>query len=147
MEVAATPLEQRLARLVVKNEVGLGGLASADQALAFALVWRVLPAGTTHSEPGINAQLKAALSGAAAWLDVDHVELRRWLVDSGWLWRDGWGREYRRVEPEGLTAEQGELAAALQALDAEAWVAGQRRRHQAAREQRRRLHAHGGQAA
>jgi hypothetical protein len=133
-----TPLQQRLARLVVKDEVSLGGLGQADRLLALALVWASLPAGVATSEPGINQHLKAALAGAAAWLDTDHVELRRWLVDAGWLWRDGYGREYRRIEPAQLALALREAAASLSAIDVEPWVATQRAAHQGAREARRR---------
>jgi hypothetical protein len=29
-------------------------------------------------------------------VQTDHVELRRWLVDAGYLARDGWGYAYVR---------------------------------------------------
>ena len=51
-------------------------------------------------EPGVNVHLKQALQGAARCLDTDHVELRRWLCDAGWLQRDGWGRAYQRAAPQ-----------------------------------------------
>jgi hypothetical protein len=72
---------QLLAQLVVKHRVGLGGLPPAQKACALGLVWAGLPPAAVN-EAGINEVLKAQLAGAASFLDTDHVELRRWLVDS-----------------------------------------------------------------
>ena len=128
----------RLARLAVKDAVGLGGLSPGDLTLALATCWQALPPGLVCTEPEINRHLKAALTGAAAWLDTDHVELRRWLVDLGWLQRDGYGREYRRVEAGALRTGQRELADTLATVEVGAWVSGQRAAHQEARNARRR---------
>jgi hypothetical protein len=78
------------------------------------------------------------LGGAAAWLDLDHVELRRWLVDAGWLLRDGYSREYRRVEAAALPERQCAWAPALAAIDIGHWVSVQRAAQHDARESRRR---------
>ena len=138
METLADPLLQRLAHLVMKDGVGLGGLSADDEGLALGVVWASLPAGLCTAEPGINALVKAALAGPAAWLDADPLELRRRLVDAGWLWRDGFGREYRRVEVDALAAAQRLVAGALTPLAVGAWVATRRDAHLAAREARRR---------
>ncbi len=129
-------LLQPLAALVVKDRVGLGGLATTQQLAALALVWAGLP-DAVISEPAINAQLKVQLAGPSAWLATDHVELRRWLVDAGWLQRDGFGREYRRTPRAGLRPAQAPWADALAVVDTVEWVAGQRRAHAAARDARR----------
>ena len=134
---AAAALSVTLARLVVKDGVGLGGLATADRALALGVVWAALP-DSTASEAEINQRLKQALAGPACWLATDHVELRRWLVDTGWLSRDGFGRAYVRVAAVDLPAPLHAAAAALAGLDITAWVAQARQRHQderAARQQ------------
>jgi hypothetical protein len=127
-----------LKALVVKDGVGLGGLPAVQQALALALVWAGLPAGTAVSEREVNECLKAQLAGAAVFLATDHVELRRWLVDAGWLQRDGYGRAYRRVAADALAAEQRVLAEALVGVNAGAWVAETRAAQRARRETRRR---------
>ena len=127
-----------LQALVVKDGVGLGGLPAAQQTLALALVWVGLPAGTVLSERDVNACLKAQLDGAAVFLDTDHVELRRWLVDAGWMQRDGYGRAYRRVAADALASEQRALADALADLRTDTWVAEMRAAHRARREARRR---------
>jgi hypothetical protein len=128
-------LLRRLARLVVKNGVGVGLLADDDRTLALAAVWAALPAEVVLSERQINEQLKAQLAGPAAWLDTDHVELRRWLVDAGFVQRDGYGREYRQV-PDAYTRHPA-LARALQGVDTTAFALAQRSAHAAARAERR----------
>ena len=128
-------LLQRLARLVVKNGVGVGLLADDERALALAAVWAALPADAVLNERQLNEHLKSQLAGPAAWLDTDHVELRRWLVDAGFLHRDGYGREYRRV-PDAYTRHP-ELARALQGVDTAAFALAQRQAHAAARAERR----------
>ena len=129
----ATPLEQ-LSRFVVKDGVSLGLLSEAERRLALAWVWAGLPASETMSEPGINQVLKAQLAGPVACLHIDHVELRRWLVDGGWLQRDGYGREYRRAP---APAAHAGLAAVLNGLDTAAWTAERRLAFEAGRSARR----------
>jgi hypothetical protein len=136
-------LQQRLAALVVKERVGLGGLVPSQRALALGLVWAGLPDAAVSTEPEINLQLKAQLAGPAVWLATDHVELRRWLVDAGWLQRDGFGRAYRRTARADLRPDQAPVADALAGLDTFAWVAQQRAAHVAAREAGRRAWAAG----
>jgi hypothetical protein len=138
--IAASPSETSLApwsALVRKDGVGLGVLPLAQQRQALALVWSVLPQGLVLSEPQVNQHLKAALAGAAVCLDTDHVELRRWLVDGGWLQRDGFGREYRALAWDRLTPELQATAAPLRDLDTAAWVAQQRSAALAERASRR----------
>lgn len=132
-DVAA--LLQRLSRLVVKNGVGLGLLAADERTLALAAIWAALPAEAVLNESQLNEQLKAQLAGPAAWLDTDHVELRRWLVDAGFVQRDGYGREYRRV-PDAYTHHP-QLACALNGIDTAAFALAQRHAHAAARAERR----------
>ena len=122
--------------LVLKKGVGLGGLGEVSRARALALVWAGLPADAL-TERQVNEAIKAQLGGAAAFLDTDHVELRRWLVDGGWLARDGFGREYRRVAAAALPARWQALAEALSSTDIAAWVAQLQRQKADRRETRR----------
>lgn len=132
-------LPERLRRLVVKRGVGLGLLPAEDLALALAWVWAGLPEGDAMNEREVNGVLKAQLEGPAACLATDHVELRRWLVDAGWLQRDPYGREYRRVPagPAAHAALAEALAALLHGTDSRTWAAAQRQAHAAEREARR----------
>ncbi len=94
----------------------------------------------------MNTALKAQLSGAARCLATDHVELRRWLCDTGWLARDDFGREYRRVTQAALSERQQVLGAALEAAFTDSGTAtytNARRTARAAEREARRL-AHDG---
>ena len=126
VEPTETPPELRLlAQLVVKQGVSLGGLPAVQLAWALAFVWAGLPSGT-HSEAGINRALQAQLAGPAAFMHTDHVELRRWLVDAGWLQRDGYGRAYQRVAPHELRADLQPLAHLLRGLETASWAQDRR---------------------
>ncbi len=128
---------QILAPLVVKEHVSLGGLKSAQRQAVLALAASALASGQVVSEPQVNAALKHFLAEAGGFIGVDHVELRRWLVDMGWLARDGWGREYRRVPQFDLPAEHAAMAADLAAVNLPDWVAGLRAGVRARRTMRR----------
>jgi Uncharacterized protein conserved in bacteria (DUF2087) len=127
-----------LAALVLKDGVMLGGLAAGDHAAALGLAWCALPSDAVLRETDVNAVLKRCLADECRFLDVDHVELRRWLVDTGWLVRDGFGREYRRVAAADLPPELATVAAALQTIDPPRWVAGVRAADAQQRAERRR---------
>ncbi len=128
-----------LTGLVLKEGVALGGLPAAQQAAALGLAWSTVPAGAALREADVNVALKQALSSSCRFLAVDHVELRRWLVDAGWLRRDGFGREYRRVAASELPIASATIAAALMGIDDPVqWVHDVRERDAAAREVRRR---------
>jgi hypothetical protein len=129
---------QSLTTLVVKDRVSLGGLSHEEQALALALAHAALPAGAKLTEREINEALKAALAGPACWLATDHVELRRWLVDAGWLMRDGFGRQYHVLPHAALRAQQQPTARLLATLGPMArWVGATRARQQQERAARR----------
>jgi tRNA(adenine34) deaminase len=72
-------------------------------------------------------------------LELDHVELRRTLVDLRLLARDGYGRAYRRVTPapERFAA----ALSGLEGLDLAALSADQREGHEQARAVRKRAFA------
>jgi hypothetical protein len=122
--MSATPppppaLPAPLARLALKRGVGLGGLTADERAWALAVAARCLPAGDGpdegDDEAGVNGRLRDALAGDAAFLDTDHVELRRWLVDTGWWRRDGFGRRYHRTPAGALPATLAAIDAAVEA--------------------------------
>ena len=106
-------LQPRLAALVVKDGVSLGLLGEADRSLVLALAATAIEAGREHREAEVNRLLEAWLQGPGAMLRTDHVELRRWLVDAGFIGRDGFGRAYLRGEAEAAraTALLGEASA------------------------------------
>jgi hypothetical protein len=97
-------LPPRLAALVVKDGVSLGLLAEGDRALVLALAASAIEPGRAHREADVNRVLESWLAGPGALLRTDHVELRRWLVDAGFVSRDGFGRAYVRGEAEAARA-------------------------------------------
>lgn len=127
--------ERRLSTLVTKQHVTLGGLSEAERRCALALAWASVPRPGVLSEREVNEALRACLGTSGAFLGTDHVELRRWLVDMGWLARDGFGREYRAVAAADAPAAA--LALRLSGLDLPAWVAGHLALHEARRAERR----------
>lgn len=144
----ASSLLNDLSAVVVKDGKSLAGLTPHQRLLALALACTRVPAGVALREADVNAALKAALDGECRCIGVDHVELRRWLVDTGWLVRDGFGREYRRVAPHALRPELQPAAEALATIDAPAWVAQRRAAEQERRDQRRAVwQARAGKAA
>ncbi|MFO1265738.1 MAG: DUF2087 domain-containing protein [Rubrivivax sp.] len=126
-----------LRTLAIKDHVALGGLSASQLALALAAVHATLPPARPMSEREVNEALKAALAGAACWLGTDHVELRRWLVDAGWLERDGFGHEYRALAHAALRPAQQALARALATVDVARWVAAERAAHARSRAERK----------
>ena len=131
---------QPLAALFVKSGVSIGGLSDAQRRLVLGLVWAGLPAAPM-SERDVNEALKAKLAGVVNFLDTDHVELRRWLVDAGWLARDGFGREYQRVAGGALPLTLQPLATAFEGLDTDTIAAATRAAHSTEREARQRAWA------
>jgi len=127
-----------LERLAIKRGLTLGNMSRTDLLLTLALASRCLPASAQCAEPEVNAALKAWLADTGAMLQVDHVELRRTLIDFGLWERDGFGRVYRRA----ATVTDPELAgrvASLMALDAAGIIAERRARHVAERARRKEL--------
>ena len=127
-----------LTSLVLKDGVTIGGLRPPEQAAALALACSALPSGLVLREADVNAALQRFLSQECSFLAIDHVELRRWLVDAGWVTRDGFGREYRRVEEGALSAAHAQVSQALQGMDVREWVASTRAASLAQRDAKRR---------
>ena len=111
--LCAPPSVARLATLALRNGLSMGALATgsgSDFALVLAAAGCAFQEGEALNERAVNDRLKGFLEGAGAMLAVDHVELRRWLVDNGVLARDGFGRCYTRGTP------RPEIAAPLREL-------------------------------
>lgn len=124
--------------LALKSGVSLGGLTAAQRELTLALASRSIGPERGWTEREVNEALRAALARELAFLDIDHVELRRWLVDAGLWRRDGFGRDYRRVPPEALAAPLREAGAMVDAVDAVHWLPARRAAVVAERAARRR---------
>jgi hypothetical protein len=128
----------RFSALAVRTGLSLGVLYSvriADFHLVLAAASRAFAAGRSYSERDVNDILRAWLAREGSMLAVDHVELRRWLVDCRVLVRDDYGRAYALSE---LTPEIATLAAALSGADLAVVAADARARNTKAREERKR---------
>lgn len=128
----------RLVRLSRRQGVHLSSLqrgGGQDLALVLATATLYLPADETVDEGATNRALRAFLAGSGAMLGVDHVELRRWLIDTGYLRRSALGTDYRRgTLPESLAP----AAAQLDARRVEDAVLAAREAHEQERDEKRR---------
>jgi tRNA(adenine34) deaminase len=135
---------ERLGQLAVRQGVHLSTLQQKDGRdleLVFASATLFFPVDKLLDERGANTVLKQFLSTAGAMLDTDHVELRRWLVDTGFVRRSDFGSDYRRgalpawlaAAAEGLgprevtdaVAQAREDRDAQRAAKRQAWLASQ----------------------
>jgi hypothetical protein len=89
-------LPRRLESLVLKSALHVGLLSASDRALVLALAACAIEPGRALREDEVNRRLRDWLADVGAMLDTDHVELRRWLVDTGYVARDDWGHAYVR---------------------------------------------------
>ena len=128
----------RMAQLALRHGVHLSTLQQKDGSdleLFFAGAALAFPPNASLNEPDANEILKRFLATVGVMVSTDHVELRRWMVDKGFLQRSDFGTDYRRgVIPEWL-------ADAAHALDFEriaSAVAQARSTDQTQREARRR---------
>ena len=88
---------ERFRKLAVKRGLAPGALLDAspdDFNLLLVVLRREFATERRYAEHEVNDVLKHWLQSAGGMLAVDHIELRRWLVDLMILTRDAYGREY-----------------------------------------------------
>jgi hypothetical protein len=132
-----TPVD-RFSMLSVRQGITLGALYSAsrdDFALVLAAAGAAFASDRTYTEREVNVVLRDWLATAGTMLDVDHVELRRWLVDNRLLDRDGFGRAYAAGSPAPAMAA---FVAALSGVDLADVARTARERDARVREERKR---------
>src|SRR5512147_804043 len=128
---------ERLAQLAIRQGVHLSTLQQKDGRdleLIFASCWLGFPADRVLDERAANDVLRSFLDGAGIMLDSDHVELRRWMVETGFILRSDYGTDYRRGI---LPAWLAEAAASLDAGQIADAVTTARTAHDSRREARR----------
>jgi len=107
---------RRLAELSRRQGLAIGSLLGAardDLDLLLASATLHLPADEGLGEREASERLRDFLATTGAMLDTDHAELRRWLVDLGFVERSDRGSDYRRgVLPSRLQAAAAQLDAA-----------------------------------
>ena len=129
--VTQNPLEESALAI---SSARVYSASASDFALVLAAAAAAFKPDRTYAEHEVNDVLRDWLAHAGAMLDVDHVELRRWLVDNRLLDRDGFGRAYTRELPSPKSAS---LAAALEEVDLAEVARAARARDAAARERRK----------
>jgi hypothetical protein len=105
---------------------------SRDREILMKSILLLLDSRRTYTEAGINAVLRAWSRDVAPAIDVDHVTLRRLLVDYGELERTADGRAYR----VGFPARPVAFDLEVDSVDVRATIAAYR--EHAARERKRR---------
>jgi len=131
--ITAAEFEQRIADLC------LGGIGPGlprkrrDRHILLKAAAMALGQGSEHSEGAINEVLESWLDSLGPAVRLDHVSLRRYLIDEGYVERDVAGRVYRVREVE---SQPERFQLAVESLDSLEIV----RRASADRERRRRRH-------
>ncbi len=125
LKITAEQFTKRLVDLCLR---GLAGIPKGqnDQQILLKSAAMSIRTNKPLTEKELNDRLQAWLDLVGAGKNFDHVSLRRWLVDSGYLTRDSLGRQYEISQPGPHPAlfepaiEQLETGAILQAAREEA---------------------------
>jgi hypothetical protein len=92
--ITATEFEERLAALCQ----GVAGSAfprrHRDRHILYRSIVQTLDVTKNYPERMLNVALQRWLSEVGAGIDIDHVTLRRYLVDEAYLFRDAKGSTY-----------------------------------------------------
>ncbi len=102
-----------LAALALKKDLSLGRMSRDELFVTMACAALAIPVAQSLDEAQLNAALKTWLATGGSMLRIDHVELRRTLVDLGFLQRDPFGRNYQRA----AQIDNPPAAQAIQELD------------------------------
>ena len=101
-KITASEFEERVASLT------LGGFGPGlprkrrDQRILLKSVAVHLGHGSSYSETEINDALQSWIDGMGSGVRMDHVSLRRYLIDEGYVTRDAAGRTYEVCRSESL---------------------------------------------
>lgn len=90
-----TDIDRLLRRLLKPGRMRRLPKSSNDARAFLALAASVLDPREDYSEQALNEQLADWLAGFASTSSLDHVTVRRWLVDLNFLMRDASGSSYR----------------------------------------------------
>jgi tRNA(adenine34) deaminase len=135
--LSATGWLDRVSQLALRQGVHLSTLqhkAGGDLELLFASAALAFPPGAMFSERDANEILKRFLASAGVMVATDHVELRRWMVDAGFLHRSDRATDYQRGTIPDWLAQAGKTLDFERIADA---VAQARSANESQREARR----------
>jgi len=129
-----------LEKLVAKKGITLGRMSRDDMLVTLALASLCIPMAVEFTEMAVNQALKRWLEEDGSMLRIDHVELRRTLIDLCFWTRDGYGRSYRRppLQQDHIGYED---IVALQSVNVTQFVAEARARVNALRARRKMVQA------
>jgi len=135
-KIDAAEFKKRLEVLCLKGGgLGLPG-KDRDQHILFKSMVLGLNAQRGYSEKEINAALEQWLTNIGRAIDIDHVTLRRYLVDEEYLLRDSAGSVYRVNDKNGAERFEQEIdSLAPRAIIEDAMKRREQRRLEYARKQ------------
>ncbi|WP_010111518.1 DUF2087 domain-containing protein [Acinetobacter sp. P8-3-8] len=87
-----------LQRLLKKKDFTLKNLKHEEFQTCLGLASLTVPSSQILNEKNVNEALKHWLNGTGSILWIDHVELRRTLIDYNFLHRNLAGNEYQRLQ-------------------------------------------------
>lgn len=83
-----------LRTLGIKKNVSLSRMSEDESTVALACASLTIPSEVAVDEQYVNNALQRWLNGTGSMVRIDHVELRRTLIDVGLWRRDPFGRAY-----------------------------------------------------
>ncbi len=95
MAITIDEFAKRLADLFLRRGGGAMPRRRRDQHILMKSIVLSLDPSSLYSEKELNARLKWWLAEVGQELQVDHVSIRRYLVDEGYVMRDPAGVTYR----------------------------------------------------
>ena len=123
-KIGSTEFKERLALLCLQGGGRGVPRKHRDQHILFKSITLILETQREYTENELNEYLVKWLSQVGQAVQIDHVSLRRYLVDAGYLTRDSAGRSYR-VDPEQMV---GLFEADIEEIDPVAVIAEAQRR-------------------
>ena len=101
--IRAAEFEERLAAICLGGARSAFPRRSRDRHILYRSIIQRLDAARKYSEAELNEALQQWLLDIGTCLDIDHVTLRRYLIDERFLSRDANGNAYQ-VNPDGNAA-------------------------------------------
>jgi hypothetical protein len=98
--ISAAQFEERLAAICLGGAGSAFPRRSRDRHILYRSIIQMLDRTGSYSETELNEALQQWLLDIGTCLDIDHVTLRRYLVDEKYLSRDANGNAYT-VNPTG----------------------------------------------
>jgi len=132
--ITAGEFEERIAALCLSGAGAAFPRRQRDRHILCRSMVQMLDARENYSEADLNDALRRWLSEIGTTFEMDHVTLRRYLVDEGYVLRDADGSRYRvNLKGKGLVEfdkEVSRIDSLMVILAAKARVAERKREQQ-----------------